>query len=454
MRPCKIASTLLPILQLVLSTNCWAQNKLKYKLNEKIPDLTFRYVHDAGLRKISDFKGKILVLDFWSRGCGSCIASFPNIESLVDDRRNDIAVVAVMRENRHIFDSLKGKSQILKESNLNFVVGDTIMRSNFPHTYVPYCVWIDKDGRFIGTTTKVTNELLDQALSGGFLGAFESNQNPTVRTELDFIKERQKLIRKTHEGIEYYVTLRTDTTVHKSFINKYIPLKDSASDQNIGFLLPAFPLSSLLPLFYTTTDHVLLTSTDERLSKLIKTQKATYNEDNPLVYMELVLEPGKASDIAVLNSIARTEIGNFFGITYKLANEPYPSLVLKRTRITHNSPQIIKIEKIAGERKLGDPIEFTKNGIKTGSTGNTVNQIITGVIGKINFELNNNYHVINETNQNLDNIIVTGYLICKDLGDIDQLNKMLGDLGYTFSIENRILPTIQLNKTAYSHDSR
>jgi len=45
--------------------------------------------------RLSDYKGKVVVLNFWATWCGPCKASFPKYQKLVERFPNDLAVLAV-----------------------------------------------------------------------------------------------------------------------------------------------------------------------------------------------------------------------------------------------------------------------------------------------------------------------------------------------------------------------
>lgn len=70
---------LLPILSPAQSTSI-----LPLTIGDKVPDIVLNHVinYKAGDIKLSDFKGKLVILDFWSSWCGACIALFPHMDSL------------------------------------------------------------------------------------------------------------------------------------------------------------------------------------------------------------------------------------------------------------------------------------------------------------------------------------------------------------------------------------
>ena len=97
--------------------------------------------------KLSDFKGKVLVLDFWYSACGSCFEKFPQFENLVSKYKSnkDILFFAVNKpiksENsnypKKIMDSLDYKFQNLYLLNDSIVDGLGIK-------YYPTILYINK----------------------------------------------------------------------------------------------------------------------------------------------------------------------------------------------------------------------------------------------------------------------------------------------------------------------
>ena len=53
------------------------------------------YDLDGNLHHLSEFKGKYILLDFWAKGCGPCMASFPETEELVRQYKGRLEVVGI-----------------------------------------------------------------------------------------------------------------------------------------------------------------------------------------------------------------------------------------------------------------------------------------------------------------------------------------------------------------------
>lgn len=101
--------------------------------------------------KVSDFKGKLLILDFWNTACGSCIASWPKLLELQEkyDRQIQIVLVNSYQNEmtvRRVLTEQREREGV--EMTLPMVCGDAGLENIFSYRGVPKVVWIDHEGRF------------------------------------------------------------------------------------------------------------------------------------------------------------------------------------------------------------------------------------------------------------------------------------------------------------------
>jgi peroxiredoxin len=70
--------------------------RLRTRIGSTAPELTFRLIGDDSLHRLSDFRGKVVLLTVWVTGCGPCWAEMPTLNSLQDLHGSDrLAVVTL-----------------------------------------------------------------------------------------------------------------------------------------------------------------------------------------------------------------------------------------------------------------------------------------------------------------------------------------------------------------------
>jgi thiol-disulfide isomerase/thioredoxin len=144
---------------LILSIPLFAQNVLDMpgnsvgiKIGEKMPDFVIPHISnypDDHVR-LSAFRGKLIILDFWFTGCAGCIEKFPELKKLQDLFGGKIQIVLVNYQTQKDisarFARMHHRESIYTMVNLPSVTSDTIFEHMFPHTIAPHEVWIDATG--------------------------------------------------------------------------------------------------------------------------------------------------------------------------------------------------------------------------------------------------------------------------------------------------------------------
>lgn len=152
-------------------------NQIKaIKIGDTVPNIELKMInYKKTTAHISDFKGKLLILDFWASSCSACLAQFPKFTAIQKHFQDSITILPVG------FDALtpgsvneailkrKGTSREIKLPSVLQETSDSIMFKLFPYEWIPHEVWIDKSGVLIAETDDswVTDETIQKILNGG-----------------------------------------------------------------------------------------------------------------------------------------------------------------------------------------------------------------------------------------------------------------------------------------------
>ncbi|MCT3915226.1 hypothetical protein CMU59_06195 [Elizabethkingia anophelis] len=118
--------------------------------------------------KLSEDKNKLILLDFWNTWCSACLANFPKMEELQKQFGDKIKILAVSNQDRATLKKFFASKNGQRYKGVLSVTGDKLFHNLFPHTAVPYIIWI-KDGKVFNTTDsgQVSEATLLEALKGG-----------------------------------------------------------------------------------------------------------------------------------------------------------------------------------------------------------------------------------------------------------------------------------------------
>lgn len=146
----KIIYTLAVILVYTLSSFLFAQDKIApLQIGDPVPDIFLENIinHPGGTVHLSDFKGKLLILDFWATWCRPCIQAIPRFEQLQREFGNQLQILMVTSQPSTSIAKFFSDRKI----SLPSVTGDQKLSKLFLHKYIPHEVWI-KDGKVLAIT--------------------------------------------------------------------------------------------------------------------------------------------------------------------------------------------------------------------------------------------------------------------------------------------------------------
>src|SRR5258708_5082282 len=90
------------------------------KIGDKIPEVVLDSMKNLPGKKgkLLDFKGKVVILDFWSSLRGTCIASFPKKENFENEIGDKNQVLLIKKKLLFLVKGICKRSPIAKKTNL------------------------------------------------------------------------------------------------------------------------------------------------------------------------------------------------------------------------------------------------------------------------------------------------------------------------------------------------
>lgn len=152
-----------------LGVNCQA-----VKIGEKLQSLSLSNIvyYDQLQVNLEAYKGKHIILEFWTKTCAVCIKSFPKLVQLQNKYRDKVQIIAINPDTKEETKKILAR-QKLPMGVIPFVTEDSTLQKFFPKNYVPWVVWIDDSG--------IVSHISDGAwLSDENIGLFVNGEQPKL----------------------------------------------------------------------------------------------------------------------------------------------------------------------------------------------------------------------------------------------------------------------------------
>lgn len=139
-----------------------------YEIGQYCPDFTLPLIGQDGNISLSDYEGKIIIINFWAEWCGSCIHELPYFNEFAADYADQVEIIAISIDSLPVLSAKPDKIQAAMDksekivedngwTNIHFVFDatasvngksafETIGHSNVA---LPITVVLDQEGKII-----------------------------------------------------------------------------------------------------------------------------------------------------------------------------------------------------------------------------------------------------------------------------------------------------------------
>ncbi|MBB5441280.1 thiol-disulfide isomerase/thioredoxin [Pedobacter sp. AK017] len=144
------------------------------KVGQQCPDFLFSDIVTKNGSKnpvyLSDFKGKLVVLDFWATWCASCIEGIPKLDSLQNKFGENVVIIPVTNQATEPVAAFIRQNHNFNGSKLFYVTRDSTLSKYFPFRIMGQKVWIDGGGKVVAITDhrQTTEENIRSAIEAKY----------------------------------------------------------------------------------------------------------------------------------------------------------------------------------------------------------------------------------------------------------------------------------------------
>ncbi|MBB5439522.1 thiol-disulfide isomerase/thioredoxin [Pedobacter sp. AK017] len=145
------------------------------KIGDTVPDIAFKMVnYEKATARLSDFKGKLIILDFWATHCAPCIKAMGKFESLQSKFKAAVQIILLNEKTGDTEAKVISFFENRRKKGYVTTLPSSIILSDasalFPHEAIPHCIVI-KDNVVMAITSgeTITESMIEKYLKGNKL---------------------------------------------------------------------------------------------------------------------------------------------------------------------------------------------------------------------------------------------------------------------------------------------
>lgn len=123
------------------------------------------YDLEGKVHHLAEFRGKYVLLDFWSRGCGPCMMSQPELKEISERYKDSLEVVSLSIENRKGWEEAS-KSHAMTWNNWNDLEETNGLYARYGVRGIPHFVLISPEGKVVDSWSGYGKGLLKLKVKG------------------------------------------------------------------------------------------------------------------------------------------------------------------------------------------------------------------------------------------------------------------------------------------------
>ncbi len=134
------------------------------KVGEEAVDADM-YDLEGKVHRLAEFRGKYVLLDFWSRGCGPCIMSQPELKEISEMYKDSLEVVSLSIENRKGWEEAS-KAHAMTWNNWNDLEETNGLYARYGVRGIPHFVLISPERKVVDSWSGYGKGLLKLKVEG------------------------------------------------------------------------------------------------------------------------------------------------------------------------------------------------------------------------------------------------------------------------------------------------